>query len=198
MRTTTTTTITFTVALLLATATACSGSGDAEKQVAKPSTTATTKTSKESTAAEPSARREAPRALGEPFSFTTDGATMVMTVLSYEQGRFHPRQSADKEFGTTGYTWAAVEIKACLKNGVGAVTRYPWALAYADGARIKPSGVTYGDFPKPEYPYAATVKPGTCVRGKTVFAVPAKQRPERVLYTSTTLRTPAEWSVPKT
>jgi len=56
--------------------------------------------------------------------------------------------------------------------------------------------VTYGDFPKPEYPYDATVKAGDCVRGKTVFAVPGKQRPERVLYTPEALPEPAEWAVP--
>ncbi|WP_105971321.1 hypothetical protein [Streptomyces geranii] len=186
----TTTTIAFGVALLLAAATACSGGTGAEKVSVKPT--------EESAAAKPSPSVGAPRPLGKPFSFTTDGATMVMTVLAYEQGKFHPQRTADEEFGTTGYTWAAVEIKACLKNGVGAVTRFPWALAYANGARIKPSGVTYDDFPKPEYPYARTLKPGGCVRGKTVFAVPAKQRPESVLYTSTSLEKPAEWLVPQT
>jgi hypothetical protein len=192
MRTRTTTVIT--VALLLATATACSEGGNAKKPATKPGAA---KAAKESTEVKPSPSPVAPLSLGKPFTFTTGGATMVMTVLGYEQGKFHPQTSADEEFGTTGYTWAAVEIKACLKNGVAMVTRYPWALAYADGARIEPSGVTYGDFPKPEYPYEATLKPGECVRGKTVFAVPAKQRPERVLYTSTTLKTPAEWSVQK-
>jgi hypothetical protein len=57
--------------------------------------------------------------------------------------------------------------------------------------------VTYDDLPRPEYPLMATVKAGSCVRGKTVFAVPAKERPVRVLYTSTTPEAPAEWSVPK-
>ncbi|MEU6687456.1 hypothetical protein [Streptomyces sp. NPDC046832] len=41
------------------------------------------------------------------------------------------------------------------------------------------------------------MKAGDCVRGKTVFAVPAKDRPELVLYTPEALETPAEWSVPK-
>ncbi|GAA3911637.1 hypothetical protein GCM10023084_74620 [Streptomyces lacrimifluminis] len=113
--------------------------------MAKPGTT---KTAKENTAAKPSARRAAPRALGKPFACAADGATMVRTVLAYEQGRFHPQQSADEEFGTTGYTWAAVEIKACLKNGVddaedsggvtgpASVTRYP---SCARGFRVPSS-----------------------------------------------------------
>ncbi|MFD5633335.1 hypothetical protein ACFWJM_04180 [Streptomyces sp. NPDC127077] len=192
--TTTTVTATVTAALLLAAATGCTAGGD----TTKPTTDSDkTRAAERSTSAKPSPNPKGPRAFGGSFVYTTDGATMAMTALRYEQGNFHLRRSADEEFGTTGYTWAAVEMKACLKNGFAVVTRNSWVLAYADGARIKPSSVTYDDFPRPEYPRMATVKAGTCVRGKTVFAVPAKQRPVRVLYTSTTPANPAEWSVPK-
>ncbi|MGC4985167.1 hypothetical protein ACLQ18_31760 [Streptomyces sp. DT193] len=187
MRTRTTT---VTVALLLTAVTACTGGGT-------PAEPGTTRAAGGSTAAEPDPDPKALRALGTPLSFTTDGSTMAMTALRYEQGTFHLRRSADEEFGTTGFTWAAVEIRACLKNGFAVITRNSWVLAYADGARIKPSRVTYDDLPRPEYPLMATVKAGSCVRGKTVFAVPAKQRPVRVLYTSTTPEAPAEWSVPR-
>ncbi|MEU3086775.1 hypothetical protein ACWCQ0_05200 [Streptomyces massasporeus] len=180
--------ITATAALLLA-LTACGGDTEprATAKASKPKAQKSTPTAKPSP--------DEPRAFGQGFTFTGDGMTMVITVLGYEQDTFHPQTSADEEFGTTGYTWAAVEIKACLKKGTSGVTRYPWALAYADGARIEPSSVTYGDFPKPEYPYEAKMKAGDCVRGKTVFAVPAKQRPERVLYMPEMLDVPAEWSV---
>ncbi|MET8860726.1 hypothetical protein [Streptomyces sp. NPDC004579] len=188
---TTATTVTVTVALLLAAATGCTGGGATTKS----GTTAAERSS--SAKPSPNPNPKGPRAFGGSFVYTTDGATMAMTALRYEQGKFHFRRSADEEFGTTGYTWAVVEMKACLKNGFAVVTRNSWVLAYADGARIKPSSVTYDDFPRPEYPRMATVKAGTCVRGKTVFAVPAKQRPVRVLYTSTTSANPAEWSVPK-
>jgi hypothetical protein len=40
------------------------------------------------------------------LSFTTDGSTMAMTALRYEQGTFHLRRSADEEFGTTAGTRA--------------------------------------------------------------------------------------------
>ncbi|MFF8534541.1 hypothetical protein ACN6K9_003543 [Streptomyces sp. SAS_267] len=185
---------TVTVALLLTAVAACTGGGHPAKPSTKP---ATTRATGESTAAKPSPDPKAPRALGTPFTFTTDRSTMAMTVLRYEQGTLHLRRSADEEFGTTGYTWAAVEIRACLKNGFAVVTRNSWVLAYADGARIKPSGLTYDDLPRPEYPLMATVKAGSCVRGKTVFAVPAKQRPTQVLYTSKTPEAPTEWSVPR-
>ncbi|MGW3911437.1 hypothetical protein ACWEBX_07885 [Streptomyces sp. NPDC005070] len=189
-----TSTVTVTVALLLAAATGCTGSGNTAKPITE---SGTTQAAEKSTSADPSTDPKGPRAFGRPFAYTTDGATMAMTALRYEQGQLHSRRSADEEFGTTGYTWAVVEMKACLKNGFAVVTRNSWVLAYANGARIKPSSVTYDDFPRPEYPRMATVKAGTCVRGKTVFAVPGKQRPVRVLYTSTTPEKPAEWSVPK-
>ncbi|MFE2532109.1 hypothetical protein [Streptomyces sp. NPDC059371] len=187
-------TVTVTVALLLAAATGCTGDGATARPTTKPGTTRAADTN---TSAKPRPDPEGPRAFGRPFTYTTDGATMAMTALRYEQGKFHFRRSADEESGASGYTWAAIEIKACLKNGFAVVTRNSWVLAYADGTRIKPSSVTYDDFPRPEYPRMATVKAGTCVHGKTVFAVPAKQRPVRVLYTSTTPEKPAEWSVPK-
>ncbi|MFE6194143.1 hypothetical protein [Streptomyces sp. NPDC057838] len=180
-----------TAAVLLLALTAC-GSDTEPRATPKANKPAAQKTT-----AKPKPSPEKPRTFGQELTFTADGMTMGITVLGYEQDTFRPQTSADEEFGTTGYTWAALEIKACLKKGTGGVTRYPWALAYADGARIEPSSVTYGDFPKPEYPYEAKMKAGDCVRGKTVFAVPAKQRPELVLYTPEALETPAEWSVPK-
>ncbi|MFB7345853.1 hypothetical protein ACFCZ6_38025 [Streptomyces hydrogenans] len=118
------------------------------------------------------------------------------TVLGYQQGGYSPRTSADEAFNTNGYVWATVEIKVCTTKGTVETSRFPWVLAYADGTRIEPSGVTFGDFPKPEYPYDAKVKTGDCVRGKTVFPVPGNQRPERIVYTTELLPTPAEWGVP--
>jgi hypothetical protein len=161
------------------------------KAEATPSKRTSTPTPTESTPA-------APRPIGQTLTWTSDdGTTMAVTVMGYEQDVAKNSISADEEFDTDGYVWAAVDIKACLKEGEGGVTRYPWALAYADGVRIEPSGVTYGDFPKPEYPYEAVLKEGECVRGKTVFPVPGDQRPERILYTAESLPETAEWAVPK-
>lgn len=125
-----------------------------------------------------------------------EGTEATVAVTGYKQG-IKAEVTADDEFGTKGYVWATLELKLCSIKGTSGATRYPWALAYSDGARIEPSGVTYGDFPKPEYPYEAMVKQGDCIRGKTMFAVPGDQRPERVLYTTELFDTPPEWSVPK-
>ncbi|GHA64143.1 hypothetical protein GCM10010330_16200 [Streptomyces tendae] len=188
-----------TAAALLLALTACSNGDDDSPKDDKPTSRAAA-TPQDTPAPTPTPAPAAPMEIGQTLTFTddVDGVTMAVTVLGYEQDTFKPQTSADEEFGTTGYTWAAVEIKACVVSGGNSgVTRYPWALAYADGARIEPSGTTYGDFPKPEYPHEAALKNGECVRGKTVFAVPAKQRPERVLYTPESMEIPAEWAVPK-
>ncbi|MFE6942219.1 hypothetical protein [Streptomyces chartreusis] len=185
-----------TAALLLTTLNACqSGSEEpaaGDDKARKPKAPAAT------SSPAPSPTEDEPRDFDEVLTFNdpVGEVTLKVTVLGYEQG-IKAATSADQEFSTTGYEWAALEIKACVTKGTGGTTRYPWVLAYADGARIEPSSVTYGDFPKPEYPYEATVKAGDCVRGKTVFAVPGDQRPERVLYTPEALPEGAEWKVPK-
>ncbi|MEV7174192.1 hypothetical protein AB0O18_31410 [Streptomyces sp. NPDC093224] len=141
--------------------------------------------------------RAAPLAFSQTLttSAAEDGSVATATVIGYQQG-VTAQQGADEENGTDGYVWAAVELKVCSAKGTIITSRFPWVLSYSDGARIEPSGTTFGDFPKPEYPIEATVKEGDCVRGKTVYAVPAAQRPAKVLYTTKLLAEPAEWAVP--
>lgn len=172
--------------------TACGTEPAAPAAVPKPTKAASTPSP------DPTPVEEAPLAFGETVTVLDkeDDTEAKTAVIGYEQG-VKAETTADDEFGTKGYVWAALELKLCSIKGTSGATRYPWALAYSDGARIEPSGVTYGDFPKPEYPYEAMVKEGDCIRGKTVFAVPGDQRPDRVLYTTELFGTPPEWSVPK-
>lgn len=184
-------------ALLLASLAACQSSSD-EPAASEDKASTSKPSAAAKTSAEPSPTADKPRDFGEILTFndSATAATIKATVLGYEQG-IKAQSTANQEFNTSGYEWAALEIKVCITEGTGGTTRYPWILAYEDGARIEPSSVTYGDFPKPEYPYEATVKAGDCVRGKTVFAVPGNQRPERVLYTPEALPEGAEWAVPE-
>ncbi|WP_406000701.1 hypothetical protein [Streptomyces sp. NBC_00829] len=180
------------VALL--TLTGCSSNTSDDPKADKPGTSASP-TPSDSATPTPAA----PLTFGQPTNADDReaGTAANVTVLGYEQGKVKTHASADEEFGTTGYVWATVDLKVCSTKGTVGMTRNPWELAYSDGTRIRPSSATYGDFPKPEYPYEAQVKVGDCVRGKTVFAVPAKQRPERVIYTSEAVPVQPEWSVPK-
>ncbi|MBZ4016261.1 hypothetical protein CCS38_11015 [Streptomyces purpurogeneiscleroticus] len=124
------------------------------------------------------------------------GAT---TAIAYEQPVARGSVQPEEEFGSeqAGYVWAALEVKVCSTEGQEVyVNNTPWSLAYADGARVEPSSVTYGDFPRPEYPIGDTaVRVGDCVRGKIVFPVPGNQRPERVVYAPPSSDA-VEWSVP--
>ncbi|MBX9425440.1 DUF4352 domain-containing protein [Streptomyces lateritius] len=188
MRTRTSTT--FLTAALLVTLTACSS--DKPKSAASPTTT----TPKAAASTTPPPPKYLTFGQAVEVNNPEAGSAARTTVIGYQQGGYKTQTSPDQEFNTTGYVWATVEIKVCATKGTVQTSRYPWVLAYADGTRIEPSGVTYGDFPKPEYPYDAKIKAGDCVRGKTVFAVPSKQRPERVVYTAELLPEPAEWAVP--
>ncbi|MDT0377289.1 hypothetical protein RM572_00670 [Streptomyces sp. DSM 42041] len=119
------------------------------------------------------------------------------TVLAYTQP-VTASITPDEEFGTTGYEWAALEVKVCANTGETWVNNMPWSLAYAGGARVQPSQVTYGDFPRPAYPFMdTTVKAGDCVRGNIVFPVPGDERPEKVVYAPGGSDTVVEWTVPE-
>lgn len=176
--------------------TACGGR-DAPK--AETSSTPTVAPSTTEPDAEPSPTPVIVLKFGEPWAFegTTDGDAIEgsETVLSYKQG-VHSVVTADEEGGTSGYEWAALELKTCSTKGSFTASNSPWTLSYEDGTRIEPSSSTYDDFPKPEYPFETKLTEGKCVRGKVVFAVPGNSRPTTVVYAPYELDTPQEWTVP--
>ncbi|MFD5427709.1 hypothetical protein [Streptomyces sp. NPDC127084] len=187
-------------AALLGTLAACGGRSQPDaKPPASASPTSPKPATTKSTAAELSPT--ALRTFGKSYTNTShddEGTPYIATVsvLGYEQDVAKHSTSADEEFNTDGYVWAALELKVCAKTDGISASRFPWVLAYTDGARVEPSGVTYGDFPKPEYPIEAQVKKGDCIRGKIVFPVPGNQRPHKVVYSPDSQPESAEWSVP--
>ncbi|MGX1369332.1 hypothetical protein RKD19_004691 [Streptomyces canus] len=177
-------------------------SGDGK--AATPATVTTTQTvlttpgAVEAPASPPSSSK--PLAFGDTWRVeSTDPAKPFegsLTVLGYKQG-FTSVGKADEEAGEPGYVWAWADLKLCGTKGSYADTTNSWTLYYDDGSRIKSSGTTYGDFPKPEFPFEVTVTAGKCARGKLAFAVPGTERPESVLYQPDGLDEPREWIVPK-
>lgn len=185
--------------------TADSGGGDK----AAPSTTATTTvTSAQTVIATPGADEVSapapssakPLAFGDTWKLSNiDPAKPFegsLTVLGYKQG-FTSVGKADEEAGMPGYVWAYTDLELCGAKGSYTDNTTSWTLYYSDGSRISPSGTTYGDFPKPEFPFEVTVTAGKCARGKLVFPVPGDKRPESVLYKPDGLAEPREWTVPK-
>lgn len=184
--------------LLLAALTACSSS-DGESNKAAPSTKSTPPAT---TAAPttPSSSPNQPRAFGDSYTseeeFDGDVYKATSVVLGYEHD-VKAQASAAEEVNADGYVWSALEIKVCAESDGISVSRFPWVLAYADGARVEPSGTTYDDFPKPEYPIEAQVKNGDCVRGKITYAVPGDQKPIKVIYAPDGMPDPVEWAMPR-
>ncbi|MCX5613552.1 hypothetical protein OHB39_39630 [Streptomyces sp. NBC_00047] len=117
------------------------------------------------------------------------------TVLGYRHNVRSVGSAAD-ESGTPGYVWAALDIKVCSESGAFLATTPPWTLSYADGARVSASSTTYGDFPKPAFPFETQLTAGKCVKGNIVFAVPDSPRPSTVIYAPQSLDKPREWTVP--
>lgn len=140
-------------------------------------------------------------AFGETWEWETTEEALeelqgAVTVLGYKQD-VKAVVSADEEFGTDGYVWAALELKTCSVKGTFPATTEPWTLSYEDGTRIEPSSTTYDSFPRPEFPFETKLTTGKCVRGHVVYPVPGDQRPVTVVYAPYGLDTPTEWTVPK-
>ncbi|WUD76983.1 DUF4352 domain-containing protein [Streptomyces sp. NBC_00510] len=118
------------------------------------------------------------------------------TVVSYTQ----PATVGGTKPEHPAYEWAVAEVKVCNTVGdVFTVSRSPWSVAYADGARVKPMDRDAPGFPRPLFPRTDTqVKGGACVRGNIVFAVREGKRPDRVVYAPDSSGEPVveEWAVP--
>jgi hypothetical protein len=184
--------------LLAATATMTAGCGSTDDADAKPSASPEpTEVSSEPTPEpEPTPTRQPTLKMGTEWQFEgSDGVQGSVTVIDYKQG-FESVGDAAEE-GAPGYQWAYVELKTCSISGTFPATTTPWTLSYEDGSRIEPSSTTYGDFPKPEFPFETTLTDGKCVRGKLVFSVPGGDtRPQNVVYAPVGLDVPQEWAVP--
>ncbi|MFJ9729288.1 DUF4352 domain-containing protein [Streptomyces sp. NPDC101209] len=138
-------------------------------------------------------------AFGHIWKFTSSDSAKAfeasVTVLGYRQG-FNSVGNAGEEAGEPGYVWAYTDLRLCVTKGSFTDDTTSWTLYYSDGSRVQRSGTTYGDFPKPEFPFEVTVTVGKCVRGKLVFAVPGGKRPQSVVYAPKGVAEPKEWAVP--
>lgn len=184
-------------ALLLTALTAC---GSADKPKAESSSTPPAAEATEAAEPEPSPTQQTIFEFGSAWEFEStaeseDAIAGAVTVFDYEQG-VRSVGSAAEEVDNKDYVWAYIEIKTCSTKGNFTASTEPWTLAYGDGTRIEPSSSTWGDFPKPEYPFETKLTAGKCVRGKLVFPVPGSNRPNSVVYAPASLDTPREWTVP--
>lgn len=78
-------------------------------------------------------------------------------------------------------------VESCVTGGEAVSLSWdPWSAFTADGSRFPALGSTYGDYPKPEYPFAGdeTYKPGECVKGWIVFSSPKKPEMTSIRYSN--------------
>lgn len=184
-------------ALLLCTITACSSSDSSSNKATSSSPTPTPTTSSPTPSTTPTADPVLTFGQTVPFDDPSDNDPVRgnATVLGYRHNIRSVGSAAD-ESGTPGYVWAALDIKVCSESGAFLATTPPWTLSYADGARVSASSTTYGDFPKPAFPFETQLTAGKCVKGNIVFAVPDSPRPSTVIYAPQSLDKPREWTVP--
>ncbi|MGW3099658.1 hypothetical protein ACWDCC_40145 [Streptomyces sp. NPDC001102] len=121
-------------------------------------------------------------AFGDTWNFTSSDPAKVfeasVTVLGYRQG-FTSVGNASEEAGEPGYVWAYTDLRLCVTKGSFTDDTTSWTLYYSDGGRVQRSGTTYGDFPKPEFPFEVTVTAGKCARGSWCSLSLAESVPSR-------------------
>lgn len=196
---------TFSVAMLLAVSGCTTNANHAEPHADGPVTPSTRHTgpSVDGPATPSTGPTEAgPLMVGDKWVWSDEESAGSATVLGYEQDVAKDAWTPEEDFGSEakGYVWAALEVKVCVTKADGVettVSTAPWSIAYEDGARIRPTNDLGDEAPRPQYPEDDTlVRPGDCIRGKTVFAVPGDKWPERALYVPESSE-PAEWLLKK-
>ena len=85
--------------------------------------------------------------------------------------------------------WWGAKVKSCVKNvpdGESGVSFswLPWSITGNDGGTYPASDGTWGDFPRPAYPFAGErqYRNGQCVNGWIMFALNADVKPATVEY----------------
>ncbi|GAA5188418.1 hypothetical protein GCM10023322_39070 [Rugosimonospora acidiphila] len=128
-------------------------------------------------------------AIGE--TVTANNGFISATVFGYDQ----PAAAAMAP-DRPGDEWAAADIQTCAESGSvfeATVSDGPWSLRYPDDSSIVATRTSSAQFPKPAYPSSPqSLRPGQCLRGWVVFAVPAGKRPQIIRYAPQGA-TPVDW-----
>ncbi|WP_052397248.1 hypothetical protein [Streptomyces sp. NRRL F-5123] len=184
---------------LLATIVGCSSSGSDDKAAPVPTTTspaAVTTTS--APTATPTPTPPTTYTIGQSWPWRSDqGATGSTTVLGYKQPVLKS-DPPDESLGVpAGSQWGRLDIKICQKSGPSIeVSQDPWHVKFDDGSQADTTGLSGGDFPKPEFPMDGTVRAGDCTRGGIMFPIPKGQRPVGVVYAPESAPEPIYWAIP--
>jgi hypothetical protein len=131
--------------------------------ITEPAQTVTV-TAKAATTAPAETAADAVLALGK----TWRGDHSKVTVYAYRKGAAPDAPAPD----VANREWQAIDVKVCVDLAKASVSNGPWTLIGADAGLYTPSGIGYGGFPQPAYPFGEqVVTRGQCVRGWIVFDV---------------------------
>ena len=101
-------------------------------------------------------------------------ATLGVVTLQPSEVKEHARPNGPAR---------AVLVKACATTEAITPSWLPWTLVGDDSGTYPASGATYGDDPRPQYPFdGGVVEIGKCAKGWVMFALDAKTRPSTVDY----------------
>lgn len=84
----------------------------------------------------------------------------------------------------SGMRWFAVMVRTCIPT-TGGISWSPWTALDVDGGSYPASSETYGDWPRPLYPFAGDAMPAGCRKGWILFPVPSGAKVSEVAYSVT-------------
>lgn len=81
----------------------------------------------------------------------------------------------------SGMRWFAVMARTCVPSA-STLSWSPWSALDADGGTYPASSETYGDWPRPLYPFAGEPMAAGCRKGWILFPVPSGAKVSEVAY----------------
>jgi hypothetical protein len=158
------------------------GCSSTEDTSAAPTTKAAATTTRPASPSSTS-NANAPMPAGEEITLGGDngGLTARVTMFSVTQ-----EVAPQAPRPTSGGHWAAIDVQTCVDASTTpfTVSWNNWAVADAKNGNYPASNLTYGQFPKPIYPFSSQpVAVGDCVRGAILFPVPDGVTVTKVKYT---------------
>lgn len=142
-----------------------------------------TKTVTETVTGSPSSNSSGPVNLtGEKALKLNGKAELQGSTLTVS--RVQQATSAASKLPANRQWWSAM-VEACVRADEPLTFSWqPWSVSGADGGTYPASGSTWGDFPKPAYPFAGErpYNKGQCVKGWIMFEAETGTAPASIEY----------------
>ena len=189
------------VALFTLALTSCGSDEEPAATAASPST------SSPAASGAPTSRTAAPSsspaatsstATSSPSSSAAPGPGTEVTTAFGSVTYFGQRTGAAPDApppAAAGTEWLAIDVQLCLNSSSagGTVRSSSWVVRDAGNGLTDPCGVTYDQFPAPQYPVEAPLDSG-CVRGWVTYPIVTGKPLTQIQYTSESQPDPITWT----